>query len=71
MYGEWTLYQAVVEQIYVSYGRALADLFLSMDNAQCVRFYFMWNADAPLGVDTLVHDRPKELLYTFPPLALK
>lgn len=39
MYGKWTLYHAVVEQIWVCYRRASRDLFMSWENAQCATFF--------------------------------
>nr|XP_054606384.1 uncharacterized protein LOC129166858 [Nothobranchius furzeri] len=70
LYGDWSLHPAVLEQIWIRFGTAVVDLFASKENAQCPLFFSLRDRDAPLGVDALVHDWPRRLLYAFPPVAL-
>lgn len=65
-----TLHPQVVKQIWQKYGRAALDLFTSQENIQCPLFFSLSDANAPRGVDTLVHPWPNVLLYVFPPLSL-
>lgn len=55
LYGEWTLHQAVVEQVWACYGRASVDKFDSRENAQSMRFSSLQSSDEPLGRDVLAH----------------
>ena len=68
-YGDWCLHQGVANQIWSRYGRPEVDLFASQENAKCSRFFSIIGS-APLGLDALSHDWPRELLYAFPPLEL-
>ena len=68
-YGDWCLHQGVANQIWSRYGRPEVDLFASEENAKCSRFFSI-KGSAPLGLDALAHDWPRELLYAFPPLEL-
>ncbi|KAK5924745.1 hypothetical protein CgunFtcFv8_017331 [Champsocephalus gunnari] len=70
LYADWTLHPRIVSQLWVRYGRAAVDLFISKENAQCQLFFSMRDLNAPLGVDALAHDWPPDLLYAFQPLAL-
>ena len=68
-YADWSLHPGVADQIWVRFGRPQVDLFASEENTKCSRFFSM-RGRAPLGLDALAHEWPKELLYAFPPLEL-
>ncbi|XP_030008050.1 uncharacterized protein LOC115431636 [Sphaeramia orbicularis] len=68
--GNWRLHPAVVEEIWHHFGRAVADLFASKENAHCPLYYSIERDSPPLGCDAMVHQWPQGLLYAFPPFSL-
>ncbi len=68
--GEWRLHPDVVEGLWDRFGRAVANLFASRENAHCPLFFSMGRDNPPLGIDAMAHQWPQGLLYAFPPFSL-
>ncbi|KAK7877982.1 hypothetical protein WMY93_031362 [Mugilogobius chulae] len=69
---EWGLAPDVAREVWSRFGRPVADLFASAENAQCPLWFSLRSTDEPpLGVDALAHKQwPAGLLYAFSPLHL-
>ena len=72
LHDEWSLAPEIAEEVWRHFGRPVADLFASAENAQCPLWFSLRLADEPpLGVDALAHRVwPEGLLYAFPPTRL-
>ena len=68
-YAEWALHDAVAAQLWDRFGHPVIDLFASVENAKCQRFFSL-TGQSSLGIDALAQRWPGGLLYAFPPLAL-
>lgn len=64
------LHSEVVTQICQKYGRAEIGLFASEENAQCLMYSPLTGHCPPMGLDALVHEWSRILLYAVPPLDL-
>ncbi|KAL0151074.1 hypothetical protein M9458_053587, partial [Cirrhinus mrigala] len=68
--GEWRLHPAVVQAIWLRFGKAKVDLFATQETTHCPLWYSMVGPRGPLGVDALANEWPPVLLYAFPPFPL-
>ncbi len=68
--GEWRLHPALIQAIWLRFGKAKVDLFATQENTHCPLWYSMVGPRGPLGVDALANKWPPVLLYAFPPFPL-
>ncbi len=68
--GEWRLYPALIQVIWLRFGKAKVDIFATLENTHCSLCNSMVGPRRPLGVDALANKWPPVLLYAFPPFPL-
>ncbi len=68
--GEWRLHPALIQAIWLRFGKAKVDIFATQENTHCLLWYSMVGPRGPLGVDALANKWPPVLLYAFPPFPL-
>ncbi len=68
--GEWQLHPALIQAIWLRFGKAKVDIFVTQENPHCPLWYSRVGPRGPLGVNALANKWPPVLLYAFPPFPL-